>query len=171
MELWMENVIAAIRQGQADDIGGSRGSFDVRVSERLLNEIVAARLPQGGAVREVHIRPEPGRARVTVRLARPAFLPPLTIGVTIERQADLPQSPELVLRLSLPPGLGVLFGLGANLFASPPPGIRIEGEHVRVDLTAMLAGQDLAWILAYAQSLVVTFETGRVRIQAEASAG
>jgi hypothetical protein len=168
MDQWMQNLFAAVREGQPGDITGSRGALDVAVSERLINEIVSARIPPGGAVREVTIHPHPGRARVTVRLARPAFLPPLTLGVTIERQANLPESPELVLKLEMPAGLGLLVGLGANLFASLPAGIRIEGELVRVDLRTVLASQDLGWALRYAESIVVTFEAGRVRITGSA---
>lgn len=167
----MQNLIAAVRDGQPGDISGSRGAVDLAISERLLNEIVRSRLPEGGAVREVTIQPHPGRARVTVRLARPAFLPPVTVGVTVERQPELPDSPELVLKLEMSAGLGMLLGLGANMFASLPPGIRIEGERVRVDLRTLLAGQDLAWALRYAESLAVTFEAGRVRITGNAAAG
>jgi hypothetical protein len=168
MDRWVENLIAGLQAGQATDAAGSGGSVDLALSERLLNRAIAERLPPGGAVQDVQVRPEAGRARVTVRMARPRFLPAMTLMVTVERQPDLPTSPLLVLRLGMPAGLGLLFGVGANLFNALPPGLKLEGERLTVDLASLLRQQDLGWLLTYARHLTVTFEPGRVRIQGNA---
>jgi hypothetical protein len=169
MERWMEELIGGLRDGRAPDVAGSRAAIDVSLSEALLNRVIAARLPAGGPVRDLRLRVVAGEALVTLRLERPRFLPPMTIKVRIERQPDPPGAPDLVLRLGLPAGLGVLAGVGANLFATLPPGVRLDGDRVTVDLARLLAEQDLGWTLRYARALVVTCEPGRVRIQGSAA--
>jgi hypothetical protein len=169
MDRWMEQLIDGLRAGRAADVAGSRGAVDVALSETLLNAAIADRLPPGGAVRNVRMRVAAGEAFVTVRLERPRFLPPVTATVTIAQQPDLPASPSLVLRLGLPAGLGMLAGFGASLFATLPPGLRLDGDRLTVDLAHLLGAQDLGWVLRYARSLLVTFEPGRVRIQGSAA--
>jgi hypothetical protein len=169
MDTWMADVLAGLREGQAGDLAGSRASLDLSVSESLINRAILSRLPHVGPVKHVSVRPLPGRARVTVRLAGPWFLPPLSVGVTVERQPDLPASPDLILRLELPAGLGRLLGVGASVFAALPPGLRLDGNRLHVDLATLLARHDLAWALHHARWLVVTFEEGRVRIQGSAA--
>ncbi|MBA3887527.1 MAG: hypothetical protein H0X67_17620 [Acidobacteria bacterium] len=169
MDEWMSRLIAGLSDGQTGEVAGSRGAVDVSLSERLLNQAVTEKLPPGGAVQQLTLRFLPGQVRVTVRLARPRFVPPVTLPVTIERQADLPASPLLVLRVGMPPGLGLLVGLGANIFNALPPGLRLEGERLTVDLAFLLRQQNLDWLLRYARTLLVTFEEGRVRIQGSAA--
>lgn len=169
MDAWIDDTLAAVRQGRPGELSGSQGSLDLLVSGTLIDRAIAAHLPPDGAVKDVSVRPLSGRARVTIHLARPSFLPPLTVGVTVDRQPDLPAAPELVLKLELPPGLGLLLGVGANLFATLPPGLRVEGDRLHVDLAALLARQHVLWALRYARSLVVSFEEGRVRIQGSAA--
>jgi hypothetical protein len=50
-----------------------------------------------------------------------------------------------------------------------PPGLRLDGNRLHVDLATLLARHDLAWALHHARWLVVTFEEGRVRIQGSAA--
>lgn len=169
MEQWMEQLVAGLRAGHATDVAGSHAAVDVYVSEELLNRALAGRLPPGGAIRDARLRLVADQALVTFRLERPRFMPPITVTVTMERQPDLPGSPHLVLRLGLPAGLGMLAGFGVNLFADLPPGLRIDGDRLTVDLARLLAGHDLGWALRYARALLVTFEPGRVRIQGSAA--
>jgi hypothetical protein len=169
MDRWMDDLIGGLREGRAADVAGSRAALDVSLSEALLNRIIAERLPPGGPVRDLRLRLVADEALITLRLERPRFLPPMTVKVTIERQPDLPGAPDLVLRLGLPAGLGMLAGIGANLFATLPPGVRLDGDRLTLDLARLLAEQDLGWTLRYARALVVTFEPGRVRVQGSAA--
>jgi hypothetical protein len=61
-------------------------------------------------------------------------------------------------------------GFGANLFTTLPPGLRLDGDRLTVDLAQLLDAQDLGWVLRYAREVLVTFEAGRVRIQGSAAA-
>jgi hypothetical protein len=169
MDQWMAQLIEDLRAGRARDVAGSGGAVDLSLSEMVLNRAIAERLPPSGPLKDVQLRLRSGQALVTLRLARARFLPPVTATLTIERQADLPGSPHLVLRLGLPAGLGLLAGLGASLFASLPPGLRLDGDRLSIDLAPLLAAQHLDWVLGYTRSLLVTFEPGKVRIPGSAA--
>ena len=100
------------RHGFAD-LAGSNGQGSIVVSERLLNPILAEQLRRIGR--------DPRAARDAARratgsasgwsLAKPSFLPPLSLEVTIDKQPSLPDDPVLALTLS---GMG-----GLLRFAGP----------------------------------------------------
>jgi hypothetical protein len=162
-------ILGSLQSTGFHDLSGARVSASIPVSERLINELVAASMPSHVPVREAHVHPEAGN-RFAVRLTpKSAFLPSLTIKLVIERQPDLPGSPELVLRLA---SLGGLFGIAAGAFPIAqmlPPGVRLEGELIYVDLRAMAAQRGAADLVQYLRQLRVTTEDGRAILQMEAS--
>src|SRR5688572_17700400 len=94
-----------LRDAGFRDLAGTRISGSIPVSERLLNQLVAATMPKNLPVREVTVRPEPGN-RFSVRISpRAAFLPQLTVKLEIEKQPQFPTSPEIVLRMATMGGL------------------------------------------------------------------
>lgn len=156
-------VLQRLRSNGFREIAGSRLSADIPVSERLLNEIVAATLPRDLPVREASVKPEAGN-RLTVRVTpRTAFLPPLTLKLEIERQPDVPSSFVLVLKMAPLPGI---FGLATALPLDRilPPGVRLEGDRILVDLRALLGRLGLADLLPHARALRVTTEAGKVLV-------
>ena len=141
----------------------------VPVAERLVNEIVAATMPRNLPVREVSVRPEGGN-RISVRLTpKASLLPQLTIKLDIERQPELPASPVLVLRMATMPGLLGLAGAAFPIASMLPPGVRLQGERIFVDLRAMAAQQGVADLLDYAREVRVTTEPGRFLVYVDAS--
>lgn len=150
-------------------MAGTRISATVPVAERLLNEIIAASLPQSGALREATVHPQSdNRLGVRVRLARPEFLPPLNATLIIDRQPELPHAPVLGFRVTGLPGLLALFGPVFSIARLLPPGIRLEGDRLLVDLAALLAARGQAQLLGYLDRLQVTSEAGRLVINFEA---
>jgi hypothetical protein len=151
------------------DLAGARVSADVPIPEHLINEVVAAALPPNLPLREVSIRPEAGD-QFSVRLTpRTAMLPPITVKLAIERQPDFPQSPVLVLRMKT---MGGLFGFASAalpLGNMLPPGVRLDGERILVDLRAMTAQKGIADLLQYVRELRVTTEDGRVILHLNAA--
>lgn len=149
------------------EISGTRLSATVPVSERLINEMIAATIPAGGHVRDVQVRPEAGD-RFSVRITpRASILPALTVKLQIERQPELPGSPVLVLRMAT---MGGLFGLAtAALPQMLPPGVRMEGDRIHVDLRSIAAQRGLADLLQFVKQLRVNTEEGRVIIQVDAT--
>lgn len=166
------DLIAILRSLQSTgfrDLAGARISSSIPVSERLINEVVAATLPPNAHVREAHVHPEAGD-RFSVRIApRVALLPSLTVRLQIERQPDLPSSPVLVLRMAT---LGGLFGMATAAFPIAqmlPPGVRLDGEHIHVDLRALAAQRGLADAFQYIRRLTVNTEEGRVVLHLDAA--
>ncbi len=74
---------------------------------------------------------------VSVKLGRLAFLPPVRIRLTIERQPDLPASPILVLRMVLE-GVAALAGPVLRFLEGLPPGVRLEKDRLYIDLATLL---------------------------------
>jgi hypothetical protein len=150
------------RRGFAD-LAGSGGQGVVRVSERLLNAAIAEQLQGSPAIRELQVAPRAGdRFGVRVLLAKPSFLPPITLEVVIDKQPSLPDDPVLGLTLSGMGGLLRFAGPLAGFFTSLPPGVRLEGERVFVDLRAVLAERGLGTVLNYVEAARVTSEQGRL---------
>lgn len=149
------------------DLSGARVTAAIPVSERLINELVAATLPPHIPVREAYVHPEAGD-RFSVRLTpKSGFLPSLTIRLAIERQPELPTSPELVLRMA---SMGGLFGLATAAFPIAqmmPPGVRLEGERIHVDLRAMAAQRGATDLFPYVRQLRITTEDGKAVLHLE----
>ena len=164
MDQWTEQLMNALRNGRAEDIDGTRVAADLSLSDRVLNQAIAANIRPGGPVRDVVIRTEPGRAKVTVKLTRPSFLPPVSVTLTVDAQPELPASPVLVLRLGMAPGVAALLGAGVNLMTVLPPGVRLDGDRVFIDLAAALEERGHAYLLQYARSLKVSFEDARTMV-------
>lgn len=144
----LSSIVREQLAGGFADLADARASIRIPVSERLLNDVIARALPADGRLRSVRVRPRDGdRFDVSVKLARPDFLPPFNVTAAVERQPVLPESPLLLLRLSSIPGLVSAAGFGASFFNVLPPGMSIDGNLVRVDLRVLLqrGGLDAAW--------------------------
>src|SRR4249919_793835 len=73
------------------DLAGSDGHAAIRVSERLLNTILADELRGSTTIRELQVSPRPGNhLGVRVVVVKPSFLPPITLDVIIDKQPSLP---------------------------------------------------------------------------------
>ena len=147
-------------------LSGSDLSGTIRLSDALLNTGIAVALPPDGIVRSVIVRShENNRLDAKVTLARPSFLPPLTVQLAIDRQPELPDSPLLVLRLA--GGAGSLLRL-TNSFvrraAALPPGLSIDGDRILVDIRAVLQDRGQGPLLEFAQQISVTTENGGLAV-------
>ena len=168
MDPRLRDLLNELQRSRFEDLRGAQASARVPISERLLNELIRQRLPPGGAIRDAHVRPRAGnKIDVQVKLARPAFLPPLNITATIEQQPDLPRSPELVLRLSSIPGVMALAGGAAAFFDVLPPGVRMEGDRVRVNIAELARQHGQAYALELVRRLHVTTLEGAVVLEVD----
>ncbi len=151
------------------DLAGSEGQGTFRVSERLLNTMITEQLRDSAVVRELHVSPRAGdRLGVRLLLAKPSFLPAISLEVIIEKQPSLPGDPVLVLTLSGLGGLLRFAGPAAAMFNVLPPGVRMEGERVFVDIRAALAPHGLTSVIDYVQEIRVTTEEGRLVVSFKA---
>lgn len=151
-----------------DDLAGSQGQGRFRVSGRLLNEILGEQLGGSAIVRELLVTPRAGD-RFTIRVVTTkAFLPPLSIEAAIDKQPSLPDDPVLGLTLS---GMGGLLRFAGGFLKSLPPGVRMEGERVFVDLRAALSPHGLTSVLTHLTELRLTTEEGRLIVTFAVRAG
>jgi len=163
----LTEILAQLQSTNFSDIAGTRFSAAIPVSERLIDALIAASLPPTAPVRDVQVRPVAGD-RFSVRITpRAAFLPSITLKLQIVQQPELPRSPILVLRMAT---MGGLMGFASAAFPIAsllPPGLRLDGEHILVDLQALAAQRGFGEAFGYVRQLRVTTETGRVVLAVE----
>ena len=120
-------------------------------------------------MREVRVHPASGDA-FSVRVApRASLLPSITVRLEIDRQPELPASPVLVLRMAT---MGGLFGLASAAFPIAgmlPPGVRLDGDRILVDLRAIAADRGAADLLEYVTGLQLHTEEGRAVLHVDLS--
>ena len=158
----ISTLLETLRASGFRDLAGTRLTATIPIGERLLNDIVAAALPPSAPVRDVTVQPQAdNRLSVRVKLARLDFLPPVTLTLAIERQPELPASPALRLRIA---GLPGLLGFAGPLLVNPklPPGVRLDGDLVTIDIATLLVHHGQKELLSYLERLHVTSEAGRL---------
>ena len=162
--------LALLREQQSTnfaDLGGAHASFTVPVSDRLLNRIIADRLPRSSPVSELQLHAEDGnQMTVGVKLGRLAFLPPVRIRLAIERQPDLPASPILVLRMVLE-GVAAVAGPALRFLEGLPPGVRLQQDRLHVDLATLLGHYGAASALPFITALELTTVGGQVIVSGQ----
>jgi hypothetical protein len=158
-------LIAQQQRTRFADLTGTEGQATIRVTDGLLNQIIATELHRSRAIREARVRALGGdRLSVHLVLAKPSFLPALNIGVLIERQPALPDTPVLVLKLSGAGSLVRFAGPAAAFLNVLPPGIRTVGDRLHVDVGALLQQRGLGFVLQHLEDLRVNADEGAVRI-------
>jgi hypothetical protein len=135
-------VVEDLRRNGFAELAGSRVEANLSVPESVVNRALAA-VADGMRERitSLGVRIEgANRFNVDLQLAQ-RFMPAVAIEVFIERQPDLPASPDLVLRWrTRVPGLAAL-ARPVIAFLNPrlPPGVRIDGDLVLIDFRPLFA--------------------------------
>jgi hypothetical protein len=132
------------------DVPGATLTGEIPLHDDVIDRLVAQALArQESLVSAVRIESADGDrfvARVTVRAP---LVPELNVLLQIERQPVLPESPVLWLHWSLP-GLGPLAAFASPFLAKLkqlPPGIRIAGDQIAVDIAELLRARGFeAWL-------------------------
>lgn len=164
MDSRLEAVLLELRASKFADLAGARLAATFPIAQRLVNGIIAATLPPGLAVGEVTIEARPdNRLHLRVRLARPAFLPPLAVPLDIERQPVLPGDPVLVLRLGAG-AAGAIAGTVLRLVSALPPGVTARDRRIFVDIAALLVQQGQGDLLDCLEHLEITTGAGVILV-------
>jgi len=159
------DLIALQQRSGFADLAGSEGQGSIRLTDQLLNQIIATATQGARAVRDLQVRTLAGdQLQARVVLAKPSFLPPFTVGIAIERQPELPASPVLVAKLQGAGGLMRLAGAATAFLKVLPPGIRMEGDRVFVDIAALLQQRGFGFVLQHIDDLGVHTEEGALRV-------
>lgn len=157
-------ILDHLRASRLADLKGSRVSVRLPISERLLNEVVAAVIPATAPVRFVELHPAAGnRIAVRIKLTRPDFLPPITVTAEIAEQPAWPDGP-LVLRMLSLPGLISMAGAALPVASRLPPGVRLQDQRVLIDLPAIMEAQGLGEWVSFVESVTVQTEDGRLTL-------
>jgi hypothetical protein len=167
---WLLALLRAQRAARFADVAGADVSLMLPVSDRLINQILAERLPRGGVVSAVDVEALPANQfAVRVRLGHSALLPPIRVGLLIERQPDLPAFPVIGLRI-VSPGIAALAGaVVARFLQGLPPWVQFDGARISIDLLAAAATAGAEEAFGYLRSLAVTTAAGRVIVSIRAS--
>ena len=150
------------------ELAGATVAADIPVPDTLANRLIAERLrTMNVPVSDVRVRAldrDALEAHITVKGAR--MVPVLRILAQIERQ-PLPRDPLLVLRWSMPSmgPLAMFAGPVLSHFKKLPPGIRMDGERIMVDVRQLLAEQGLADVLEYLTDLQVHTRAGAILLR------
>ena len=147
-------------------LAGSELGGTIRMSDQLLNQLIAASLPASAIIRSLTVHSREGNwLDATLTLSRPPFMPPLHMELTIDRQPDLPGTPVLVLKLA--GGAGAVLRLAGSVLTRAvtlPPGIRVEADRIFIDIRALLHQHGQAKLLDYVQQLCVATEESGIAV-------
>ena len=161
MEAWWVTLLRELQSDRFSDLAGSHASLTLRVSDRRVSREVARHVPPHIPIRELDIVAHADDiVAVRFRLTKPAFLPPIQLRLAIERQPELPASPQLVLAL-VSQGVAGLAAMALKFADVLPPGVRFVDGRFIVDLATIFARQEAADVLTYFTKLTIKTEEGR----------
>lgn len=166
MERWW---VTLLRQQQSDgfpDLAGTDIAVTVPLSDRLISRLVAEAIPAGVPIREFDLSAHHGELMtIRIRLAKPAFLPPIHLMVAIERQLDLPMSPTLVLKI-VSQGVASLAANALRFLDVLPSGVQYMDGRFIINVRTILERHNAADLLKYLTELKVTTADHQVIVRA-----
>lgn len=150
------------------ELSGALVQAEIPLTTALINRVIAEQLAQtNGHISAAVVEPhDDDRLTVHVR-PRAALLPPVQVRLQIAEQPQFPASPVLVLRWSLAGGLGVLARVASpalGLFSVLPPGVRVDGDLIGIDLAEVLRQKGLEWVLPFVRELRLGASNAGLRI-------
>jgi hypothetical protein len=168
MGLNVAELVTSLQAAGFRDIAGARASARIPVSRGLVNHLIAAAL-QGAStpIRGVEVRPRAGDQFDLVLTLSWPFVPPLKVSVAIARQPEFPSSPLLVFRWSLLGAVGVLASRVIASLDRLPPGVRLEGDRLVLDLPVLASRGPAATLLPYLKMLEVHTIDDRIVVDVE----
>jgi hypothetical protein len=153
-----------------NEVPGAIVTAEVPVPDAVINRFITEALARSqtpvAAVRIETGDDDRFTAHVTVR--GPRLIPELKLLAEIEQQPT-PQSPMLVLRWALR-GMGPLAMMAAPFLANLkglPPGVRIDGERVIVNVAEVLRSRGLGELLPLITRLELGTRAGRAIVRLE----
>jgi hypothetical protein len=165
---WWVTLLRGQQSDGLSDFAGAQADIVLPVSDRLITQVIAQRLPRSGTgtVREFHLLAHPAnRITVRVRLAKPAFLPPLQMTLVIDQQPALPASPLVALAVESQT-IAALAGTALRFADFLPAGVRFDGRRFVIDLRTLLEQREAAGVLTWLTDLKLATDEGRVVVHA-----
>ena len=147
------------------ELSGATIGGEIPLPEALINHVIAQQLAKKAApVTAVRVQPHDGE-RLTIAIATGSrLMPGVKIEARIEQQPDFPRPAILGLRWSVP-GMGPLALLAAPalaFFKALPPGIRVDGDRVLIDVGELLWANGYGELLDFITRLRVITREGAI---------
>jgi hypothetical protein len=150
------------------ELAGTTVSGEIPLSNAVVNRVIAERLAgRQLPVSSVHVEAREGDVIVAHVTPRARFVPPIRIDTRIETQPDFPGHPVLWLRWSIP-GAGLLALVAAPalaFFKALPPGIRVDGDRIAVDVRELLHARGHGEILPLVRGVRVHTRESVIAVQ------
>ena len=156
---WWRTLLEVQRTAGFPDLAGSEGTLQLALSDALLNELIATRLPGSWPVRELTVEALAGDELAVRVRPRSAWLPPVQLRVTLERQPVTAETPYLRARVTS--SLGRL-GAVALSSAPLPDWVRLDQEYVTMDIQALARRHGVDDLLSIVTMVTLRTEPGRV---------
>jgi len=154
-----------------NDLPGAMVAGEIPIPDPMINRFITQALSRSNVpVTAVRIETSDGDrflAHVTIR--GPRLIPEIKVLGEFEQQPDLPRSPVLTVRWSLP-GMGPLAMIAAPFLSNLkglPPGVRIDGERATVNVAEVLQSRGMADLLPLLARLQVGTRAGRAVVTFE----
>jgi hypothetical protein len=164
----VRKLLEDLRAARFAGIQGARVALSIPIAERLLNDALALALPPTLPVRNLSVKPlANNQLSVSGSVTNAPFLPPLALTFEIDVQPTAPDW-RLRLRMLSLPGLLSMAGSLFKLDTMLPPGVRLEGQRVVVDIRALLEQRGFGDLLPHVDAIRVRSEAGRVVVELEA---
>ena len=153
------------------EIAGSTLAGEIPISDALVNRMLAEKLAQHAQIGSLRIQAQPNDSIGIQVVPRARLVPPMNIVARIERQPEFPDNPLLLLRWSMPAAgpLALFAAPMLSYFKAMPPGIRMDGDRVAVDLRELLRSRGLDDALAFVRKLEVHTRPGGFVLRFEAA--
>jgi hypothetical protein len=154
-----------IRDRLGVDLGTFAGAHltgEVPLSDDFVNRLIADRLANHAQIAAVRVRAQEGDSIDAQVVPRSRLMPPLRVVARVERQPEFPDNPLLILRWSMP-AAGPLAMFAAPLlsyFKAMPPGIRMDGDRIGIDLREMLRSRGFGDVLGLIRRLEIHTRPG-----------
>ena len=154
-----------VRERFGVDLGefaGTNLSGEIPLSDDLVNRLMAERLANHPQIASVRIQAQEGDTIAIQLVPRMRMMPPLRIMARIERQPELPQRPFLLLHWTMPAAgpLALFAAPVLSYFKAMPPGIRMDGDRIAIDLRELLRARGLEEVLGFVRALAVHTRPG-----------
>jgi hypothetical protein len=161
-----------IRERLGTDIStfaGAATSGELPLPDAFVNRLIAERLAGHAQIAALQVEAQEGDTVAVQVVPRARLLPPVRILARVERQPEFPQHPLLILRWTMPTA-GPLAMFAAPVlayFKALPPGIRMTGDRLVVDVAELLRARGFDEVLGYIRGLAVHTRPGGFLVRFE----
>jgi hypothetical protein len=167
----IQHLLDAQQRDGFPDLRGSEAVLTIPLSDRLVNEAIAAFLPPGGKIREVTLQSHDAN-RMTARVrTTSSLLPAIPVGLEIEKQPTMPDDATLTLKLSNASKFVTLAASALPAMVKLPPGITMVGDRIRIDVRRLMSERHLDSWLTYISDLRIGTREGALVLHVRGTIG